>query len=247
VTEHPSAAARDFGPTEELPPSSGAADDHSLVGRRNRLQTAKEWLLSGGSVLFFGMVGVGKSAAVDVITVAAVQPRVLRCASVEGEAGQAFSALAGLLSSITAAELDSVPAARRRVLLAVMNDDVESVAPVAVRLAALNLIRVLARSRPLLLIVDDLQWVDEASSDVLRFVASRVEDLPVQMAAAERVAPDCLPLRRGLCPPPLLVVRLDAVTPTGLPEQPRRGSPGMGPGLLPPKRGTDRVSVTVST
>jgi hypothetical protein len=224
VTEYPSAAARDFGPTEELPPSSAAADDHSLAGRRNRLQTAKEWLLSGGSVLFFGTVGVGKSAAVDVITAAAVRSRVLRCASVEGEAGRAFGALAGLLSSITAAELDSVPAARRRILLAVMNDDVESVAPVAVRLAALNLFRVLAFSRPLLLIVDDLQWVDEASSDVLRFVASRVEDLPVQIAAAERVAPECLPLRRGLCPLPLLAVRLDPVAPTDLPEQPRRGS-----------------------
>jgi hypothetical protein len=123
------------------------------------------------------------------------------------------------------AELDAVPGARRRVLAAAMSWDLDSVAPAAVRLAALNLFRVLARSRPLLLIVDDLQWLDEASADVLRFVAPRVEDLPVQMAAAERVAPDCLPLRRGLCPPPLLVVRLDTVAPDA--TGPGRRIPGL--------------------
>jgi hypothetical protein len=191
--------------------SAGESDDHSLVGRRHRLQTAREWLLSGGSVLFFGPVGVGKSAAVDLVTAAAIQSRTLRCSPRLDTAGRPFGALADLLSSITVAELDAVPDARRSVLAAAMSWDLDSVTPAAVRLAVLNLFRVLARSCPLLLIIDDLQWVDEASADVLRFVAPRVEDLPVQMAAAERVAPDGLPLRRGLCPPPLLVVRLDEV------------------------------------
>ena len=195
------------------------------MGRRHRLQTAREWLLSGGSVLFFGQPGVGKSAAVDLVTASAVQSRVLRCAPTPDDAGRAFGALAALLSSVSVAELDAVPGARRRVLAAAMSWDLDSVAPAAVRLAALNLFRVLARSRPLLLIVDDLQWLDEASADVLRFVAPRVEDLPVQMAAAERVTPDCLPLRRGLCPPPLLVVRLDTVAPDA--TGPGRRIPGL--------------------
>jgi hypothetical protein len=213
--------------------SAGGPDDHSLVGRRHRLQTAREWLLSGGSVLFFGPVGVGKSAAVDLATAAAVQSRVLRSTPTLDAAGRPFGALADLLSSITVAELDAVPAPRRKVLAEVMSWELDSVAPAAVRLAVLNLFRVLARSRPLLLIVDDLQWVDEASADVLRFVAPRVEDLPVQMAAAERVAPDCLPLRRGLCPPPLLVVRLDEVAPTDPIDQSRRMAGPRTRGRLP--------------
>jgi MoxR-like ATPase len=201
-----------YGLTGEIMSSAGEADDRSLVGRRHRLQTAREWLLSGGSVLFFGPVGVGKSAAVDLVTAAAVQSRVLRCSpTLDDDAGRPFGALADLLSSITMGELDAVPAPRRTVLASVVAGDLDAVAPAAIRLAVLNLFRVLARSRPLLLIVDDLHLVDEASADVLRFVAQRVEDLPVQMAAAERVAPDGLPLRRGLCPPPLLVVRLDQV------------------------------------
>ena len=102
------------------------------MGRRNRLQTAKEWLLSGGSVLFFGTAGVGKSGAVDLVTAAAVQSRVLRCAPAGSDAGVPFSALAGLLSAITAAELDSVPAARRRVLLGVLEGRTEARPPAAV-------------------------------------------------------------------------------------------------------------------
>jgi hypothetical protein len=190
-----------------------AVGDRSLPGRRHRLQTAREWMMSGGSVLFFGPVGVGKSAAVDVVAAAAARSRVLRCAPTEDDAGRAYSALAGLFSSVTAAELDAVPVARGRVIAAVRSGDVESVRMVGVRLAALNLVRVLARSGPLLMIVDDLQWVDDVSANVLRFIAPRIEDLPVVMAASERIAPERLPLRRGLCPPPLLVVRLDVVEP----------------------------------
>jgi hypothetical protein len=201
-------------------PAGGPA----LSGRRHRLQTAGEWLLSGGSVLFFGPAGAGKTAALDVVTAAVVQSRVLRCAPADTSPGpdRPFGALAGLLSTITADELESVPAARRRVLAAAVSADagpvtpVPPVTPAAMRLAVLNLFRVLARDHPLLLIVDDLQWVDEASAEVLRFVAPRVDDLPVQMAAAERVAPDSLPLRRGLCPPPLLVVRMGPLPPPDL-------------------------------
>jgi len=219
VTDYPLSAMADcdYG----RGPSPDPADGSALVGRRHRLQTAGEWLLSGGSVLFFGPAGAGKTAALDVVTAAVVQSRVLRYAPADRSTGpdRPFGALAGLLATITAAELESVPAARRRVLAAAVSagaDPVAPVTPAAMRLAVLNLLRVLARERPLLLIVDDLQWLDEASAEVLRFVAPRVDDLPVQMAAAERVAPDSLPLRRGLCPPPLLVVRMGPLPPPDL-------------------------------
>jgi AAA ATPase domain len=220
VSDYPLSAMADWDYGGAPPPDP--ADGSALVGRRHRLQTAGEWLLSGGSVLFFGPAGAGKTAALDVVTAAVVQSRVLRyapAASSTGHPDRPFGALAGLLSTITAAELESVPAARRKVLAAAVSAEpglLSPVTPAAMRLAVLNLLRVLARDLPLLLIVDDLQWVDEASAEVLRFVAPRVDDLPVQMAAAERVAPDSLPLRRGLCPPPLLVVRMGPVAPPDL-------------------------------
>jgi hypothetical protein len=42
--------------------------------------------------------------------------------------------------------------------------------------------RAMARTRPVLLVVDDLQWVDRHTADVLRFVAAPVDDLPLRMA-----------------------------------------------------------------
>ncbi|HEV7897333.1 MAG TPA: ATP-binding protein [Planosporangium sp.] len=199
--------------TEHLSGATSPGVDHDgwLEGRRQRLRTAREWLLAGGSALLYGPVGAGKSAALDLVTAAAIQSRVLRCAPTESDADHRFAALVGLLGSITPAERDAVAVSRRQVLGAATPDDLDPVAPAAVRLAVLSLFRTLARSRPLLLVVDDLQWVDEASADVLRFVSSRVDDVPVQLVAAERVEPDCLPLRRPLCPSPLLVVRLEPV------------------------------------
>ena len=195
-------------------PASGYPES-SLASRRHRLHTARDWLLSGGSVLFFGPAGVGKSAAVDVITAPVVHSRCLRHHATEADACRRYATLAGLFATVSDAELEETPSARRRILADAIAGSED--APVAaVRLAALNLLRVLARARSLLLIVDDLQWVDPASAEVLQFVAPRVEDLRVQIAAAEQVQPDGLPRRRALCPPPLLVVRLDQITsPTG--------------------------------
>jgi hypothetical protein len=241
--------------TEQAPRIPAGISDQppagqTLASRRGRLRTATEWLLSGGSALFFGPAGVGKSAALDVLAAAATQSRILRHAPGADDAGRAFSTLAGLLSSVTPAELDPVPPARRRALPTAATAGQGTAAtgqgwatpaaagqrpatPAATRLAALNLFRVLARSRPLLLIVDDLQWVDELSADTLRFVASRVEDLPVRMAASERVDPGCLPLWRALCPAPLLVVRLDTVVPAPVTDEDGWREPGWLPGSCP--------------
>jgi predicted ATPase len=193
--------------------SSEMDRDRWPAGRRQRLHPAREWLLSGGSVLVFGPAGTGKSAALDVVTAAAVRSRVLRCAPTERDADRRYAALLTLIRSVTSAELDAVPAARRRVLDTGVSGDLDSFGPAAARLAALTLFRVLARSRRLLLVVDDLQWVDEASADALRFVASRVDDVPVHLAAAERVAAGAAPSRRALCPSPLLLVGPEPVSP----------------------------------
>ncbi|GII21848.1 hypothetical protein Pme01_14450 [Planosporangium mesophilum] len=202
--------------TEHLPgaTSPDVYHDRWLDGRRQRLYTAREWLLAGGCALLYGPVGVGKSAALDMVTATAIQSRVLRWAPTVRDADRRFAFLVGLLGAVSPAELDAVTGPRRQVLAAAARGELALVAPDAVRLSVLSLFRALARSRPLLVVVDDLQWVDEASADVLRFVSSRVDDVPVQVAAAELVEPEGLPRRRALCPSPLLVVRLEPVGPT---------------------------------
>ena len=52
--------------------------------------------------------------------------------------------------------------------------------------AALNLIRAMAARRPLLLVVDDLQWMDRSSADVLSFVVRRLGGSRAGFLAAAR-------------------------------------------------------------
>ena len=56
-------------------------------------------------------------------------------------------------------------------------------------LAALNLLTEAAANTPLLLITEDVQWLDRPSCDVLAFVARRLESDPI-MVAAGRTDPD---------------------------------------------------------
>ncbi len=56
--------------------------------------------------------------------------------------------------------------------------------------AALSVLRQAAEVRPLLLVVDDLQWLDRASADVLSFVARRLSGSRVGFLAAARSGPD---------------------------------------------------------
>ena len=55
-----------------------------------------------------------------------------------------------------------------------------------IALAALELLADTAADSPLLLIVEDAQWLDRATSDVLAFVARRLESEPIVMLVGLR-------------------------------------------------------------
>jgi hypothetical protein len=245
VTESAPTATARSGPVDSGQADRDKVDQASTGGFR--LETAREWLLSGGSVLFFGPNGVGKSAALDLLAAAACDARVLRCAPGVHHVDRSYRVLAELLSSVTDAELNLLPLARRRVLVDALRHRAGRPAhgPVlgrtrrsgrsrwstrataaAVRHAALGLFRVLARSRPVLLVVDNIHLLDRASADVLTFVASRVGDLAIQMVAAEQVPADRAPVGRYQCPSPLLMTRPDPQPTAGSPAQPGRRRQG---------------------
>jgi len=179
-----------------------------VAGQVNRLEPASDWLVSGGSVLLYGPSGVGKSGELESLAWAARRATVLACTPGPDDAAEPFRTLAWLLSSSSEVDVP-LPGAEREVLRRLREGATDALQPPLVRIAVLDLFRRAARARPLLLVVDDLQWVDDASAAVLRFVAPRVYDVAVRMAATERVPSDSLPLRRDLCPSPLMVVRLD--------------------------------------
>jgi hypothetical protein len=189
---------------------------HRSAPDTGRFEIAREWIASGGSVLFFGRAGTGKSTLLDALVATARGQRTLRCTPPEGGEDIAFFGLADLLSSITDAELNLLAGTQRRVLTSVVRRRVEIdpvAAPEAIRLATMTMFRVLADAGQVLLVIDDLHRLDQASADLLRFVANRLEGVPIFVVAAERVPDGCQPLGRPLCPAPLLMVGLDATTP----------------------------------
>jgi DNA-binding CsgD family transcriptional regulator len=198
-----------------------------LVGREDLLRVARTRLQEGGSVLFAGPAGIGKSAVLSALAAEATSrgERVLRCVPVEADSRLPFLCLIDLLAPVGDELTASLAEPQRAALDAAL---LRSSRPagdqdrLAVRLAVLYLLRRLAADGPVLLVVDDLQWVDAPSAEVLSFVARRVGELPLRLVAAERVAEGAQSAYHHLCPPPVLELTMPPLPPGDLGELLRR-------------------------
>ena len=142
----------------------------------------------GGSLLVRGEPGIGKSALLDRARRAAltVGAQTLATVGVESEAEIAFAGLHQLLLPIFD-RASSLPGPQRRALEAVFgvsDDPVPDVFRVA--MAAFRLITEAAEATPMIVIADDVHWLDLPSVRVLAFIARRVEHEPVVLVAAVR-------------------------------------------------------------
>lgn len=126
-----------------------------------------------GSLVLYGPAGAGKSALLDHAATRAEGLRVLRATGVEAESGLAFAGLHQLLRPIVD-RMDGLPVPQRDALRAAL-----ALAPgdgadrFVVSAAVLTLLADSAGSDGLLCVVDDAQWLDRPSLDVLLFVARR--------------------------------------------------------------------------
>ena len=121
-----------------------------------------------------GEPGIGKTALLDYAVWTAGEMTVLRAVGVESEAELRFSGLLELLRPLMH-HLRDIPQQQADALRSALGLGVpEELDRFTVGAAALNAIAVAAESRPLLVIVDDAQWVDRETADTLRFVAKRL-------------------------------------------------------------------------
>lgn len=129
-----------------------------------------------GSVLVVrGEAGIGKSALLA--GVATADRTVLRVTGVEAEADLPFAALHALLRPVLH-RLDSLPAPQATALRAafgVAEGNTDGRDRFLVGLAVLTLLAEAAEERLVVCLVDDAQWLDEASADALLFAARRLE------------------------------------------------------------------------
>ena len=176
-----------------------------LVGRDKELaliaSLLKEVAAEGGTLLFSGEPGVGKTALLDAAEEAAEAAglRVLRATGREFGTQVNFSGLAPLLQPLSD-ELRSLSTVHGHALAATVIGDAGE--PPQDRLivfqATLALLAQAARRRPLLTIVDDLQWLDRSSASALGFVARRVAGLRVGFLGVSRPEAESFSERAGL-------------------------------------------------
>ncbi|MEU6572253.1 AAA family ATPase [Streptomyces sp. NPDC046805] len=162
-----------------------------VIGQEEAIAAAREQLASGGSVLLHGPAGIGKSTVLRALAAeyAGAARTVLRCSATESESHLPFLALADLLGLVLDQVSGRLPAAQRTALESALTGRGESTLQrdgLALRLAVLSALRALAAEGTVLIVADDLQWLDPASAELLGFAARRLGGTPVQLLCAVR-------------------------------------------------------------
>lgn len=166
----------------------------AVVGRESELAAVGGVLdqVADGPVvlLLSGAAGIGKTtvwrAGVD-----AARDRgfgVWECRPAASEVRLSYSGLADLLADVPAESLERLPPPQRNALnAALLHDDGEdpSPDPRAAAVAFLSLLSERARSGPMLVAIDDVQWLDGSTRRVVEYAARRCRG-PVAILAARR-------------------------------------------------------------
>jgi DNA-binding CsgD family transcriptional regulator len=141
---------------------------------------------NGSALLVRGDPGIGKTTLLDALADRCDDGvTVLRARGVESEAELAFSALSDLLAPISD-RLEALPAPQSAALAAAV-----ALGPptpgdrLAVCVATLGLLRAAAATRPVVAVVDDVQWLDASSRECVLYAARRAGG-PIMIALAVR-------------------------------------------------------------
>jgi DNA-binding CsgD family transcriptional regulator len=162
-----------------------------LLGRRAECEVLEGVLADAGAgrsrvVVLRGEAGVGKSALLDYLSERVAGWQVATAVGVESEMELAYSGLHQLCARMLD-RLDRLPLPQRDALATVFGLS-NGPAPdrFLVGLATLTLLADAAEQQPLVCIVDDAHWLDDASAQILAFVARRLLAERVAFVCAER-------------------------------------------------------------
>lgn len=166
-----------------------------IIGREAELSAVSHFLdgMAAGAraLLFAGEAGIGKST-VWKAALAEARGRGYRVAvtrPTEAEARLPFAGLNDLFGELFD-ELSPNLAEPQRIGLGIAllreQNDGAGIDPLAVSLGAMGLVREAVESGPLLLAIDDIQWLDGSTIAVLEFLLRRLADEPIRLLVAQR-------------------------------------------------------------
>jgi ATP/maltotriose-dependent transcriptional regulator MalT len=167
-----------------------------LIGRHDELSVLVRFLGSLGAgpraLLVEGEAGIGKTALwqAGLAHAQARGQRTLVCRPAGSEVRLSFAALGDLLAGPLQEVLADLPLPQRRALqVALLLADPEGEPPDqrAIGLGLLNVLRALSSAGPVLVAIDDAQWLDAPSAAVLAFALRRLGPEPVGVLATVRL------------------------------------------------------------
>ena len=170
-----------------------------IVGREDELAAFDEFFDVGDrpsrALVLDGDPGIGKTTLWQyaVARARAGPSRVLSCAPARSEAPLAYASLRDLFDGVGDELVSRLPSPQRLALeVALLRADPGRAKPDqgAISAAALGVLRLLADLSPVLLAIDDAQWLDPESAAVLGFVVRRIELAPVSLLVASRGGAD---------------------------------------------------------
>ena len=168
-----------------------------IFGREAELRSLGMFLdgLAAGpaALVLAGQAGAGKTTLLRAGAALAAERgiTVLQSAPARGELRLAFAGLTDLLGPCLDGVIDELPAPQARALrVALLLEEAPPLPPEprAIAAALRGAVTLLSRAAPVLLVIDDVQWLDPASEAAVGFAIRRVEDERVGLLCAQRSA-----------------------------------------------------------
>ncbi|WP_020666662.1 helix-turn-helix transcriptional regulator [Amycolatopsis nigrescens] len=166
------------------------------MGRRDEFLALVRAKLAESSVLVYGPEGIGKSTVLaDVLAAGTGAATVL---SSRPDRRIPYLVLADLLAGPLAERVAELPVPQRNAVEQAVCRRTGTAAPdgLALRLGVLSLLRAAA---PVLLVLDDAQWLDGQTARLLSFAVTRLPPPGLRLLAAERVTEPDQPRRARWC------------------------------------------------
>ena len=169
--------------------------DERVIGRDEELAEGDRFLaaVAGGpaAVVIRGEPGIGKTIVWQEIAARAAEEGqlVLSCRPGASETSLAFAGLTDLLSEVGDEVLDRLPRPQHNALAAALlrSDTADGPSePRAVATGFLTTLRMLSEPQPVVVAVDDAQWLDAPSANVLEFTVRRLATARVGLLVALR-------------------------------------------------------------